>query len=138
MRYPEEQSVRSDPTPNNLLGPGSVVEGKLSFKGPLRIDGTFTGAIATDDVLIIGPGARVAADISCVSAVVSGELTGNIEASESVEMHGPARVKGDIATPSLMIGKGVMFDGLSKMANGDSNLMTIGQHDSARKPKARP
>jgi cytoskeletal protein CcmA (bactofilin family) len=137
VRYPEEQSARSDPTPNNLLGPGSVVEGKLSFKGPLRIDGTFTGEIATDDVLIIGAGAMVAADINCVSAVVSGELKGNIQASESVEMHGPARVKGDIATPSLMIGKGVIFDGLSKMGNGEAKLSALGQYDGARKPKAR-
>jgi cytoskeletal protein CcmA (bactofilin family) len=137
VRNPEVQSPRTDAQPNNLLGPGSVVEGKLSFKGPLRIDGTFTGEITTDDVLIIGAGATVAADINCVSAVVSGELTGNIEASESVEMHGPARVKGDIATPTLSIGKGVIFDGLSKMGSGEAKVTALGQYDGARKPKAR-
>lgn len=100
---------------NALLGPGSVIEGKVSFQGQVRIDGTFTGEITTTDLLIIGEQAKVAAEISCGSAVVSGEVTGNIKASESVELHMPARVRGDIATPSLSIDRGVVFNGISKM-----------------------
>lgn len=100
---------------NALLGPGSVVEGKVSFQGQVRIDGRFTGEITTTDLLIIGEQAKVAAEISCGSAVVSGEVTGNIKAIESVELHKPARVTGDIATPSLSIDRGVVFNGISKM-----------------------
>ena len=102
---------------NALLGPGSVVEGKVSFQGQVRIDGTFTGEISTTDLLIIGEQAKVAAEITCGSALVSGEVTGNIRATASVELHKPARVKGDIATPSLSIDKGVVFNGISKMDN---------------------
>ena len=39
-------------TLNALLGPGSVVEGKVSFQGQVRIDGRFTGEITTTDLLI--------------------------------------------------------------------------------------
>jgi cytoskeletal protein CcmA (bactofilin family) len=102
-------------TLNALLGPGSVVEGKVSFQGQVRIDGRFTGEITTTDLLIIGEQAKVAAEISCGSAVVSGEVTGNITATASVELHQPARVTGAIATPSLSIDKGVVFNGISKM-----------------------
>ena len=125
---PEEgRAAREDSTPrgglpstgeatlNALLGPGSVVEGKVSFQGQVRIDGRFTGEITTTDLLIIGEQAKVAAEISCGSAVVSGEVTGNIKATASVELHKPARVKGDIATPSLSIDRGVVFNGISKM-----------------------
>jgi len=49
---------------------------------------------------------------------VSGEVTGNITASDSVELHKPARVKGDIVTPSVAIDKGVVFDGSSSMQTG--------------------
>jgi cytoskeletal protein CcmA (bactofilin family) len=102
-------------TLNALLGHGAEVNGKLHFEGTIRIDGTFTGEITTNDLLIIGEGAKIGANISCGSVVVNGEVTGNITASESVELHRPARVKGDIATPSLTIDKGVVFDGSSKM-----------------------
>ena len=116
---------------NALLGRGSEFDGKLNFEGTVRIDGTFTGEITTNDMLIIGEGAKVAADITCGSVVVNGEVTGNIKASESVELHKPARVKGDITTPSLMVDKGVVFDGSSKMESAGSNLVTLNRREGA-------
>jgi len=116
---------------NALLGRGSEFDGKLSFEGTVRIDGTFTGEISTNDMLIVGEGAKVAADISCGAVVVHGDVTGNIKASSSVELHKPARVKGDISTPSLMIDKGVVFDGSSKMESATSNLVTLGRREEA-------
>src|SRR6266849_3842536 len=104
------------------LARGSEVNGKLRFEGTVRIDGTFTGEITTNDLLIIGEGAKIAANISCGSVVVNGEVTGNITASDSVELHMPARGRGDISTPSLTIDKGVVFDGGSKMERAVSGL----------------
>ena len=42
-------------------------------------------------------------------------VVSNKAASVAVELHTPARVKGDIATPSLMVERGVHFQGASKM-----------------------
>lgn len=100
---------------NALFGPDSQVNGKLRFEGAVQIDGTFTGSITTNDLLIIGERAKIAADINCGSAIVSGEVAGNIRARDSVELQGHARVKGDIASPTLAIDKGAVFDGISKM-----------------------
>ena len=100
---------------NALFGADSQVNGRLRFEGAVQIDGTFTGSIITNDLLIIGERAKIAADISCGSAVVSGEVTGNIPAIESVELRGHAHVKGDITTPALAIDKGAVFDGITKM-----------------------
>lgn len=102
---------------NALLGRGSEFDGKLSFEGTVRIDGTFSGEISTSDTLVVGEGARVQAEISCGSVVVHGEVTGNITATQSVELHKPARLKGDVTTPSLMIEKGVVFEGRSQMSS---------------------
>src|SRR5688500_460061 len=103
---------------NALFGKESQVNGKLHFEGAVQIDGTFTGSITTNDLLIIGERAKIAADINCGSAIVSGEVTGNIRARDSVELHGHARVKGDISSPTLAIDKGAVFDGISKMLGG--------------------
>jgi cytoskeletal protein CcmA (bactofilin family) len=114
-----------DASLNALLGRGSQFDGKLTFEGTVRIDGTFTGEISTNDMLIIGEGAKVTADITCGSIIVNGEVNGNIKATEMVELHKPAKVKGDVATPSFMVEKGVMFDGTAKMESAGSNLVTL-------------
>jgi cytoskeletal protein CcmA (bactofilin family) len=100
---------------NALLGRGSEFDGKLTFEGTVRIDGKFTGTIVTNDVLVVGEGAKIAAEITCGSIVVHGEITGNIKAKVGVELHHPARVKGNVETPVLMVEKGVLFEGQTKM-----------------------
>ncbi len=100
---------------NALLGRGSEFEGKLTFEGTVRIDGKFNGTIVTNDVLVVGEGAKISAEISCGTVIVHGEITGNVKAKNAVELHHPARVKGNIETPSLRIEKGVTFEGQCKM-----------------------
>jgi len=116
---------------NALLGRGSEFEGKLSFEGTVRIDGKFTGSIHSGDVLVVGEGAKISAEITCGTIIVHGEVTGNIRAKNAVELHHPARVRGNIETPSLMVEKGVMFEGQSKMENLDKSTF-------AAKPAAAP
>ena len=121
----------ADSALNALLGRGSEFDGKLNFEGTVRIDGMFTGEISTNDMLIVGEGAKVTADITCGSIIVNGEVTGNIKATEMVELHKPAKVKGDITTPSLMVDKGVVFDGTSKMDDAGSNLVTLNRREGS-------
>jgi cytoskeletal protein CcmA (bactofilin family) len=98
-----------------LLGRGSEFEGKLSFEGTVRVDGKLSGEIFTEDVLIIGEGAEVRAEINVGSVIIEGMVQGNIHAKRSVEIHTPGRVRGNITTPSLFVEKGVMFDGNCQM-----------------------
>jgi cytoskeletal protein CcmA (bactofilin family) len=100
---------------NALLGRGSEFEGKLTFEGTVRIDGKFTGTIVTNDVLVIGEGAKVSAEVTCGTIIIHGEVTGNVRAKNAVELHHPAKMRGNIETPSLMIEKGVLFEGQCKM-----------------------
>jgi cytoskeletal protein CcmA (bactofilin family) len=102
---------------NALLGRGSEFEGKLTFEGTVRIDGKFNGTILTDDTLVVGEGAKVSAEVTCGTIIVHGEVVGNIRARGAVELHQPARVRGNIETPSLMVDRGVVFEGQAKMEN---------------------
>ncbi len=104
---------------NALLGRGSEFDGKLTFEGTVRIDGKFTGSIVTNDVLVVGEGAKISAEITCGTIIVHGEVNGNIRAKNAIELHHPARVRGNVETPSLMVEKGVLFEGQSKMENID-------------------
>ena len=100
---------------NTLLGRGSEFEGKLTFEGTVRIDGKIKGEIFSDDILVVGEGAEVQCEITVGVVIVEGNVTGNIRAKRAVELHAPARVKGNIVTPSLFIDKGVIFEGNCKM-----------------------
>ncbi len=111
----EELQSRGGGELNAILGKGSEFEGKLTFEGTVRIDGKFSGEISTSDVLVIGEGARVQAEINAGSVVINGEVQGNVRAKNSIELHQPARVRGNLECPQLSIDKGVIFEGTSKM-----------------------
>lgn len=104
----------SDQTLHVLFGPESNVNGRLAFDGAVQIDGIFSGSIKTG-ALVAGAGAKIAADITCTTANVRGEVVGNITATEHVALEGESHVRGDISSPSLSVEKGAMFDGVSRM-----------------------
>jgi cytoskeletal protein CcmA (bactofilin family) len=102
---------------HTLLGKGSEFEGKLTFEGQVRIDGKFNGQIVTKDVLVIGDGARVNAEIQAGTVIINGLVEGNVRATSIIEVHQPGRIKGNLETPALAMDRGVIFEGTCKMEN---------------------
>jgi cytoskeletal protein CcmA (bactofilin family) len=100
---------------HTILGPESSFEGKLVFDGTVRIDGRFKGEIQTNNVLVVGQGAHVEATLNVGSVIINGDVVGDVNAKNSVEIHAPGRLKGNLTTPQLMIAKGVIFDGTCRM-----------------------
>ena len=115
MPVPAQPLEKPEGEINTLLGKGSDFEGKLTFEGTVRVDGKISGEIFSDDVLVVGEGATVSAEIEVGVIIVEGNVNGNIRAKRAVELHAPARVRGNIETPSLYIDKGVLFEGTCKM-----------------------
>ena len=117
MTAPKNRPITAEET-HTILGPESSFEGKLVFHGgQVRIDGQFKGEVKTESTLIIGESARVDANIDVGSIIITGSVTGDISARHSVGIERPAKVKGTIVTPELMIEKGVIFEGTCKMEN---------------------
>jgi cytoskeletal protein CcmA (bactofilin family) len=100
------------------LGPNVELDGKLRFTGTVRIDATFRGSIVTDDVVIVGERARIEASITCGTAVVNGAVTGNIDATDAVEVNATGRVRGDVETPALTVERGAVVEGLLTITGG--------------------
>ncbi|MGB5703469.1 MAG: polymer-forming cytoskeletal protein [Polyangiales bacterium] len=97
---------------HSLLGAGTRYEGKLFFEGRVRIDGDFHGEVQSDGILIVGPEATIKGTIRVHTLIVRGAMIeADIHATELVELHAPARVRGDIRTEALYMDKGVVFDG---------------------------
>jgi cytoskeletal protein CcmA (bactofilin family) len=100
---------------NAFMGGETFFEGKLSYTGAIRLDGRFKGEIQTDDTLIVGETARIEGEIHVGTAIIQGEIVGNVYAKERVELHHPGRMIGDITTPSVVIDDGAIFEGKCKM-----------------------
>jgi len=102
----------ADAVIHSLLGAGTRYEGKLFFEGRVRIDGCFEGEVQSDGLLIVGPEATIRGTIRVHTLIVrGGRVEAEIHATELVELHAPAQVRGDIRTQALYMDKGVVFDG---------------------------
>lgn len=119
-----------------ILGKGSAFEGKLTFEGTVRIDGTFAGEIRTDGTLIVGPTADVRATITAATLVVEGRVQGELCATEAIEILAPAQVHGNLHAPSLQIEKGSIFEGNCHMAEVTSKDRVPVQVASAQEQAA--
>jgi cytoskeletal protein CcmA (bactofilin family) len=108
----------SNPEITTILGKGSAFDGKLTFEGAVRIDGEFSGEITTSGTLIVGESAEVKAEISASTIIIEGVVRGDIHASDLIEIHAPARVYGNLSSPSLEIQKGSLFQGNCRMEDG--------------------
>jgi len=111
---------RSDEPVQAHLGKGSRIEGKLTFEGSVKIDGHVEGEIQAQHAVIVGENAVINAQISADTIVVKGKVTGDITARKQVELRGPAKLTGNITTPSLVIHEGVLFEGHCSMGGAES------------------
>lgn len=128
----------SPATPNRdvqaHLGKGTEIEGKLSFKGSVRIEGQVDGEIFADDSVILGDTAQVRAQIKAATIIVQGKVTGDLIAKTRVELRAPATLVGNIQTPSLVIHEGVVFEGRCAMGETPAERVEGSDHRVALFP----
>jgi cytoskeletal protein CcmA (bactofilin family) len=88
-------------------------------------------------VLTIGPNGRIKAQVFAKSVVILGEVTGNVTASEKVDLRDNGSVDGDIAAPRVAIAEGAHFRGSIDMQRaGVKPGEAPKTGDSAPKPAA--
>ena len=104
-----------------FVGEGTHLKGALGFDGAVRVEGHLEGEVLRGDVLIVGERGQVNAAIEVGILQVSGQVHGNIMASQRVELLGPSRVTGTIRTPCLVIWNGAIFNGKCEMITSQGN-----------------
>ncbi len=100
---------------NSFLDKGTEFDGKLAFEGAVRINGRFSGEIYSEGTLYVGESGEVNAEVQVSTAIVSGAVTGDIVASDKVELQRSARLRGNIKTQVLKIEEGAIFEGNCQM-----------------------
>jgi len=104
---------------NTVLSDTTSFNGIMKFKTSLKINGKFNGEIISEGFLIVGEGATVKANIKADSVVIAGEVKGNVEARERLELLSTGKLYGNIKTKKLKMADGVIFEGKCEMIRSD-------------------
>lgn len=98
-----------------LISAGTLIEGDLTFTGTLELEGRVIGDIRagadTHAVVRILPGGQVLGDICAPIVVVNGEVSGNVQSSEHVELAAAAVVHGDVEYSLIEMTRGAQING---------------------------
>src|ERR671919_471208 len=94
------------------IGKSVVIKGELNGSEDLTVEGQVEGKIELrQNVLTIGPNGRIKAQVFAKSVVILGEVTGNVTATEKVDIRDNGSVDGDIPAPRVAIAEGAHFRG---------------------------
>lgn len=99
----------------SALGSGTMIEGRFSFETPVRIDGSMKGEIKSSSALIVGKNANVNANIKVGALIVLGNVEGEIEAEDLIEIRSSGVLLGDIITKRIALEEGGVFSGSCTM-----------------------
>ena len=123
------------------IGKSIVINGELSGSEDLTIEGRVDGKIELrDHVLTVGSNGRIKAQISAKAIVVLGQVTGNLNATEKVDIKETGSVEGDVVAPRVAIADGSHFKGsidMQKKDQPEKGASTFPKPES-KSPKTEP
>ena len=100
---------------DTLIDETMNIRGSMNFSGGIRLDGKLQGNLTLTDgaygSLIMGPKSKISGDIKTDTAIIAGEVKGNIEVQEFLELHSTAIVNGDIIYGDIEIHAGATLNG---------------------------
>jgi cytoskeletal protein CcmA (bactofilin family) len=133
---PRQEAHTVQEKDNVNIGKSVVIKGELNGSEDLTIEGQVEGTIQLrDHVLTIGPNGKIKAQVFAKAVIVLGEVTGNVTASEKVDIRDKGSVDGDIISPRVAIAEGAHFRGSVDMQR---KAVAAGQQPQAVKPAPAP
>ncbi len=103
---PGESEFVALQAPPTVVAPGAPVTGRICFSVPTRIDGCFRGEVRATGVLIIGESGAVEGTVRAPCVVVLGEVRGDVQGAERVEIGPRGRLRGAVETRVLVVSEG--------------------------------
>ena len=109
---PEPRSVIDERRMTAWIGTSLTVQGRIVSSQDLTIEGQVEGTIELGDhALTVGTGAGIRADLVARTITISGAVTGNVTASEKVDLRATGSVDGDIVAPRVIMVEGAVING---------------------------
>ena len=136
VKAPEPSIARTEPIRQEKavvnIGKSVIIKGELSGSEDLTIEGQVEGKIELrQNVLTIGPNAKIKAQVAAKTIVVEGSVQGNVMATERIEIRDKGSVEGDLAAPRVAIADGAHFRGSIDMQQGRGAAERSADHKPA-------
>ena len=96
---------------STVISQGITIEGELTTDDDVVIEGTLRGKLVSKATVMVETGAVVEADIAASSLSVGGQITGNVTATDRVDLMAGGRLIGDVKAARLTIADGASFKG---------------------------
>ena len=115
-----------------VFGSETEFDGVLEFTDSVVITGKFHGTINASGNLEIEKNAICNVDnMKAQSVVISGQVTGNVEGKERIELCSGSKVKGDLTSARLRIADNVEFDGKVSMIDEipSTDIFAVGSQE---------
>ena len=109
------------------IGKSLQIKGEVIGSESLYIDGNVEGAINLPDSRVtVSRDALVSANITAREVVVFGKVSGNIYASDRVDIRSEGSLTGDVTAQRISVGDGAFFKGgidISKPGKGKNGMV---------------
>ena len=105
------QEEHQRPLSTSLIGADMRVFGSVHSTSVVSVAGTVLGSVSADDQVIVTKGGRVEGGVEAREVVLNGEVRGQVDARERLEIQASAMVHGDLHAPRLMLLEGAVVDG---------------------------
>jgi len=109
------------------------IEGKINGAGHIRIAGRFKGDVHVEGDLTVEVGAKVNGGVRARKVVIAGELEGNVESAQRVELLEGGVVVGDIKAGVVSIAPGSRMRGQVEFGFDDRDAKPAGKQDKVDK-----
>lgn len=121
-----------------VIANGTEVRGRIQGPNTVRIAGFFEGEISIDGMLWIGQQGEVQGTVKARDMIIEGQMKGEVEPSERIEIRASGRVIGNISCQKLAMAEGCFFQGEIKMPGGEGNPVTFVEKRQNRTDEAKP
>lgn len=113
--FGSKSSRASQTEVDTLIGAQVVIRGDLSFSGGLYIEGRVVGKVVAEDgaqaTLTLAESGIVEGEVRAPVVVINGRLTGDVHASDRVELAANARVQGNVHYQVVEMSAGAQLTG---------------------------
>ncbi|MGC3982356.1 MAG: polymer-forming cytoskeletal protein [Steroidobacteraceae bacterium] len=103
----------------SVLSAELTIEGKIEGAGHVRIAGRFKGDIQVQGNVTIEQGATVTGEVKAEVVIIAGQLDGNVDASNRVELLTTGLLNGDLKAGSLTVAAGSRMRGRAEFGWND-------------------
>ena len=114
---------------NTLIDRDNVIKGNYSYSGGLRLDGKVYGDLTVVEdsggTLIMGEYSKIKGSVIVETAIIAGEIIGDVTCSDYIELHPTSIIKGDIEYNSIEIHAGAKVNGELKQITKAQNKLPL-------------